>query len=292
MIDIFILLFILFILYIFNDISKFNNTLNLTENSIEDNIKNFFIRLNYKVYFFWGANENLNNLNQVIKESNLKEKYIIFFTNDYNDEINIPDNFIIYRTSLYKDKRKYNEYVFPALYCNNLSYSLQYEPLDPVIKTQKPKICFSGNYNTYYLREKWINELSESNLLECNFINTHTFRGGGMEQLLSYYKTSEFCFCPRGTGNWSIRFYETLYYGRIPIIIDTDILLPFENSIKWEKYIIIGKTIDEIIIKIINFWKNVDIIEAQKQSRKIYDTYFSQQNINNMILNEISYQGK
>ncbi len=32
-------------------------------------------------------------------------------------------------------------------------------------------------------------------------------------------ETSEFTFCPRGNGNFSIRFYESLYSGRIPIII-------------------------------------------------------------------------
>lgn len=53
-----------------------------------------------------------------------------------------------------------------------------------------------------------------------------------MEQLIIYYKNSEFCFCPRRVKNFSIIFYEILYYEIIPIIIDTDILLPFENIIE------------------------------------------------------------
>jgi hypothetical protein len=271
------------LLFIFININNFENT----ENIIEKNIYDFFSNLNYIVYFYWGNSNNLNDLIKIIKESTPEKKYLIFFTNDYSDEIEIPDNFIIYRTALYKTKKKYNEYVFPALYCNNLAYSLQYQLLEPVNKTNKPKICFSGNYGTYHLREVWVNELLKSDLLECDFINTYVFRGGGMEQLIKYYKNSEFCFCPRGTGNFSIRFYETLYYGRIPVLIDTDISLPFENVIEWNKYIIIGKSIDEIIIKIIDFWNNVDIIKAQIESRKLYDAYFSQEKINDAIYNEI-----
>lgn len=287
MIYLLFLLLIFLILFKFNDIENTENIIETTENIIEKNIHNFFSNLNYTIYFYWGDSNNINDLLKVIKESDPNKKYLIFFTNDYNNEIEIPDNFIIYRTALYKTKKKYNEYIFPVLYCNDLNHSLVYKPLDPVNKSYKPKICFTGNYGTYYLREKWINELLKSDLLECNFVNTFIFKGGGMNQLLKYYESSEFCFCPRGTGNFSIRFYETLYYGRIPVLIDTDILLPFSNVIEWDKYIIIGKTIDEIIEKIMYFWNNVDIIKAQIESRKLYDTYFSQEHINNSILNEI-----
>ncbi len=272
------ILFMLFILFSYN-IDNFDDT-NIAENIIEQ----FFKKLDYQIYIYGGSCESYNELNKVIKESDSTKKYLIFFTNDYNDNIDIPDNFIVYRSGLYKTKKKYNEFVFPILYCN----SLDIKPLNPVLKTSKPKISFTGNYGSYDLREKWINDLQNSDKLECYFINTHYFKGGGIEQLISYYNKSEFCFCPRGTGNFSIRFYETLYYGRIPVIIDTDIILPFENIIEWNKYIVIGKTIDELIVNIIHFWENNDIIEAQQNARKIYDKYFSQENINNTLLQEIN----
>ncbi len=35
-------------------------------------------------------------------------------------------------------------------------------------------------------------------------------------------------------GNFSVRFYETLCLGRIPIFIDTDCLLPFQDQIDYK----------------------------------------------------------
>ena len=39
--------------------------------------------------------------------------------------------------------------------------------------------------------------------------------------------------CARGRGNFSYRLYETLCSGRIPVFIDTDCVLPFEDVIDW-----------------------------------------------------------
>jgi hypothetical protein len=112
---------------------------------------------------------------------------------------------------------------------------------------------------------------------------------GTTDDLIENYLTSEFCFCPRGNGNFSIRFYETLYYGRIPVIIDSDIMLPFENLIEWNKYIVISKTIEELPEKIYNFWLNNDICEAQLNCKKLYNEYFSQNNISEKILEELLF---
>lgn len=38
-----------------------------------------------------------------------------------------------------------------------------------------------------------------------------------------------FVVCSRGAGNYSIRFYETLRAGRIPIMLDTDMVFPLDE---------------------------------------------------------------
>ena len=51
---------------------------------------------------------------------------------------------------------------------------------------------------------------------------------------LEYYeniKNSDYVLVFKRTGNFSIRLYETLMMGRIPIFINTDCLLPFNNHI-------------------------------------------------------------
>ena len=42
-----------------------------------------------------------------------------------------------------------------------------------------------------------------------------------------------YVICPRGIENFSFRVYEALKYGRIPVIIDTEMVLPTE--IDWDQ---------------------------------------------------------
>ena len=39
-----------------------------------------------------------------------------------------------------------------------------------------------------------------------------------------------------GGGNFSLRFYEALSCGRIPVFVDTDCVLPFHDTIDWRRY--------------------------------------------------------
>jgi hypothetical protein len=42
-----------------------------------------------------------------------------------------------------------------------------------------------------------------------------------------------YVLCPRGCENYSFRVYEALRFGRIPVILDTDMVLP--NSVNWDE---------------------------------------------------------
>lgn len=62
----------------------------------------------------------------------------------------------------------------------------------------------------------------------------------------------DYVLCVRGSGNYSYRLYEALCMGRIPIVIDTDLALPFADSLPWNEITVqvavrdIGR-IDEIV---------------------------------------------
>jgi hypothetical protein len=47
---------------------------------------------------------------------------------------------------------------------------------------------------------------------------------------------SDYTICVRGAGNFSYRLYEVLAAGRIPLFINTDCVLPFEDEIDWRKH--------------------------------------------------------
>jgi hypothetical protein len=63
---------------------------------------------------------------------------------------------------------------------------------------------------------------------ELNIVERTSFSGTPLE-LVAYREHLQNCtyvFCPRGTENYSYRVYEALSFGRIPVLLDTDVVLP------------------------------------------------------------------
>lgn len=54
----------------------------------------------------------------------------------------------------------------------------------------------------------------------------------------------DYTLCVRGTGNYSGRFYMTLNAGRIPVVVDTDVVIPFEDKLHLVK--VPAKSIEDI----------------------------------------------
>ena len=59
-----------------------------------------------------------------------------------------------------------------------------------------------------------------------------SFREGYVKNIVD----SDYTLCVRGYGNNSIRFFEALCCGRIPVFVNTDCVLPFDFIIDWKKY--------------------------------------------------------
>jgi hypothetical protein len=84
--------------------------------------------------------------------------------------------------------------------------------------------------------------LSKSRDLQCNLKihdvlhHTEKLTLPQREQFVDNMLNSDYILCTRGGGNFSYRFYETLSCGRIPILINTDCELPFEQWIDWKRY--------------------------------------------------------
>ncbi len=101
--------------------------------------------------------------------------------------------------------------------------------------------------STSYLRAAVLNSLQQDEGLNTNFILRKKYRAGVKEQkdthqtTLEFYdnlRDSDYVLCVRGAGNFSVRFYEALAMGRIPVLIDTDCALPLEGKINWENHIV------------------------------------------------------
>lgn len=98
------------------------------------------------------------------------------------------------------------------------------------------------------LRAKVLNALEKTPLVETNFILHQQYKAGvkaldkhaaqhpAKRAFINNLNTSNYIVCVRGAGNWSKRFYEALNWGRIPVFIDTDCVLPFDFAINWKDY--------------------------------------------------------
>ncbi|MHA7943497.1 exostosin domain-containing protein [Formosa sp. 3Alg 14/1] len=153
-------------------------------------------------------------------------------------------------------------------------------------------IDFQPFYPSSLLRYKYLNLLEKAKTTKTDFIYRNNYRAGVKSNqdieitTLEFYQNmnkNPYTFCMRGLGNFSVRFYETLAMGRIPVIINTDCKLPFSESIDWRKHCFI---IDEIEIKniesyLLNFHKSIskeDFEKIQISNRILWETYFTRDN--------------
>jgi hypothetical protein len=101
--------------------------------------------------------------------------------------------------------------------------------------------------STSYLRASILNTFRQADGVDTNFILRKKYRAGVTEKkdthqtTLEFYdnlRDSDYVVCVRGAGNFSVRFYETLAMGRIPILIDTECALPLEDKLNWQNHIV------------------------------------------------------
>lgn len=53
------------------------------------------------------------------------------------------------------------------------------------------------------------------------------------DEYVEHLLANDYVLCVRGAGNFSHRLYETLAVGRIPVILDTDLVLPLADEVDW-----------------------------------------------------------
>lgn len=249
-----------------NNLNYITDNINLNLTSYED----CDIILSSK--FCWGlCNDNIiqNNLNYYKTEI---KHVIIFLISDTTSVFDIPYNVTLFRTSLYKTKQVNNEFLLPYVWEKiENSFSI-------LAKTKNPIVGFCGQNNNY--RSNLINTLQNNNNLQTNFIIRNKFWGGipNDSKLFNDFTNnilnSHFIVCNRGEGNFSMRFYQTLSAGRIPILTNTDMIFPFEDEIDWNSIVIIGKNDNDVVNKVLDWYKNKNIEEIQIKCKEIYDNFF------------------
>jgi len=102
--------------------------------------------------------------------------------------------------------------------------------------------------NGVLLRKKCLNCLQECNGLTPNFVVRNTFsRHMGTIELdpevarkeyVSNMQQSDLALAVRGDGNFSVRFFEAISLGRIPLHVDSDDVFPLEDVIPYRDFVL------------------------------------------------------
>jgi hypothetical protein len=149
-----------------------------------------------------------------------------------------------------------------------------------------------NNNSKHAYRVRLMNNLGHSDLIRTSFILRS--QGGLVDN--SYYRKADksayvgeyinniysslYTICCRGTENYSVRLYETLCLGRIPIIVDTDIRLPFDGDIEYSSNCVYISPMEiakaSSILKDWHYSRTPSKLEEiQKANRQIWLSYLS-----------------
>lgn len=140
-------------------------------------------------------------------------------------------------------------------------------------------------------RQKILNNITSSNGLQTNFIMRKKYRAGYRPKVKDPFHStrvefvnniveSDYTVCMRGGGNFSARFYETLALGRIPVFINTDCVLPFDELINYREFMVWVEESELPLInqKILDFHHSLDqkkFVELQLACRNLWETYLT-----------------
>lgn len=158
-----------------------------------------------------------------------------------------------------------------------------------------------ADYQSFYpssiKRAKYLKYLQSSSVVLTNFIFRDKYRAGIREEQNKADTTKEFfeniyenpyTFCMRGGGNFSVRFYEALAVGRIPVLLDTDCLLPLESDINWQKHCVIVneskyRNLPNIISDFHNDLSDEKFLKLQKSNRELWEEFLTRHNFFKVI---------
>ena len=157
----------------------------------------------------------------------------------------------------------------------NLSGSLGLHPYDAQAVLSSSK-----------LRVKSLESFYQQDAFTTNYILREKYRAGVKskadrkktgEEFYQNLFESDLIVCVRGGGNFSVRFYETLAMGRIPIFIDTDSPLPDISPLNWEDYIIScdSTDIDKLPQIAANWLKDKSLGDVFKKNRELWENHLS-----------------
>ena len=276
----------------------YNSLLETSKNNIYEIVNNiddcdyvfFSCRIKSKQTGIKYVDENHEIIKDVYKLVCNHNKKLIYFCGGDRPPIILPnkENVIVLNTSVNKSTKPFNEKVVGVVVEDKFSHFINEPKLNIGFVGQK---CCG--------RDKYLKYLENIDNIETNFIlrdkYIHKLKEYHIKEFENNMNNNLFTFCYRGAGNFSVRFYETLMRGRIPIVVKTDSIFPFENLINYENigiFIEENELNDKNTLKdlILNYYNNKtkdELLNIQKNNREIYLKYFHKDNYFDNIFENI-----
>jgi hypothetical protein len=247
-----------------------------------------------------------------------RKKLLIFAGTDNADRIHIDlPGTVLFKASAYKSDLRANEVVTPT-FTPGLAHEYAFTPRQ---KGERPVVGFCGYagfssplaYLKYhlknlltrgvyrrgiYFRRRAIALLKKDPRIETNFIVRDSFGGSttlakdpGRErrEYLENMQNSDLVLSPKGDGNYSVRFFEALSAGRIPLLIDTDIALPLEGKIDYSKFTlrVPAAELHTLPGRVQALWGRLsegEYMDMQRAAREAFDTFLRYDKFFNHVL--------
>ncbi len=242
----------------------------------------------------------------------------IFSCGDFTSDIVFDPRVFVFRLSIYRSKASPQDICLPTLTedLGQQGITLRSKNQLPTVSfcgkagfTSSREALVSGARRAYYSLLGLFNPLvqarirgvfwrrwalaacAHSNLLKTLFIMRKGFSGARStidvapeEARAAFIRSiveSDFVLAPKGDGNYSNRFLEALSMGRIPVLIDTDTVLPLEDNIDYSKIVVRVpmKEVAQTPYYIKQFYENLNEQEWQERqqlARQIFENYLRQ----------------
>jgi hypothetical protein len=134
-------------------------------------------------------------------------------------------------------------------------------------------------------REKALRVLSRNPRVEPRFTARTSYSGhvktiqgsvaDNRREFVENLLNSDYALCVKGDGNYSVRFYEALSLGRIPLFVDTACVLPLEDIINYRDFCVFvdWRDVDRVGDILADFHARLSPEQFKDMQRKARDAY-------------------
>lgn len=239
-----------------------------------------------------------NEISHAIK---LGKKIVYFLGTDNNIAVKISKEYgLIFRTSGFLSEAGPNVYGCPTVNVD-LGKPKNYQTKFSIsftgcISSSDASGPYDGSGKFNGIRRMILMQLLKTIPDKCDFNLKNEWGATNAKHRTEFFKNLSdnlYSLCVRGGGNYSFRLGEALMMGRIPILIDTECILPFVNEIPYDtNYVHIKPEnfhrISEVVEEFHDSHTENELISIQKQNRLIWEKYYIPKNTYNRISSVIN----